>query len=274
VLVGQNSAGKVTWGDALEPGGGSSIKGGDLIDPTTSYFSDTNAKVYESTNDGYWLYVYNPNLEAGDSPSNYAPPEYISLTDDGELTMDTYYVGSTPYDRLGLIGAARADTAGMLAGGAEVLGSIVVHLLGTAVGGLISVAANSPVEVAATAPDGTPFDRPTEPIDGTPPEEMCYLTGADSGDYGIEVTGTGDGEYTIDIRGSVPGAGSVAGSVTGTISEGETRTLTATVPDDPGEEGSVGDDDDDSIVDEYDANDDGDLSITELNQVAQAYINS
>lgn len=52
VLVGQNSAGKVTWGDALEPGGGSSIKGGDLIDPTTSYFSDTNAKVYESTNDG------------------------------------------------------------------------------------------------------------------------------------------------------------------------------------------------------------------------------
>ena len=52
VLVGQNSAGEVPWGGALEPGGGSSIKGGDLIDPTTSYFSDTNAKVYESTNDG------------------------------------------------------------------------------------------------------------------------------------------------------------------------------------------------------------------------------
>lgn len=50
VLVGQNNAGEVTWSSSIKPGGGSSIKGGDLIDPTTSYFSDTNAKVYESTN--------------------------------------------------------------------------------------------------------------------------------------------------------------------------------------------------------------------------------
>lgn len=52
VLVGQNSVRSVTWGTASKPGGGSSIKGADTLDASTGYFSDTNAKVYETTDSG------------------------------------------------------------------------------------------------------------------------------------------------------------------------------------------------------------------------------
>lgn len=53
------------------------------------------------------------------------------------------------------------------------------------------------------------------------------------------VEGTGDGEYSIDVQGSTPGKGVVNDSITGTISDGETHTLTATIPDDSNDEGVI-----------------------------------
>jgi photosystem II stability/assembly factor-like uncharacterized protein len=52
VLVGTNDGGTMTWGTAVKPGGGSSAKGLDLIDASTGYVVDTNAKVYQTTDGG------------------------------------------------------------------------------------------------------------------------------------------------------------------------------------------------------------------------------
>ncbi|WP_458208422.1 twin-arginine translocation signal domain-containing protein [Haladaptatus sp. NG-SE-30] len=52
VLTGQNDSGAITWGDVVKPGGGSSMKAIDLVDDTTAYIVDTNAKVYETKDGG------------------------------------------------------------------------------------------------------------------------------------------------------------------------------------------------------------------------------
>jgi hypothetical protein len=96
--------------------------------------------------------------------------------------------------------------------------------------GLVQVVAQSPVRIDAVAPDGTRFDRPGEAIDGVPPSEHVYLTGAAAGEYNIRVEGTDDGEYTLDVVGTVPDGGSIDRRFTATISEGETQTLTARIP--------------------------------------------
>jgi hypothetical protein len=198
---------------------------------------------YKQTSYGRELYVYDPNIPGGQTPSSYNPPGLQSITLDGSsgnLTMETYWTGNTPYDRFGLIGAARADAAGMLVGGLNALGSIVVHLISSAADGLVSVVAHSPVEITVTGPDGNQLPHPSEPILGTPPEEICYQTNASAGEYEITVKGTDNGEYGIEVMGAVPEAGWIQDSISGQISNGETKTHTATVPSDEGTGGGIG----------------------------------
>ncbi|WP_420191934.1 hypothetical protein [Haloplanus salinarum] len=116
---------------------------------------------------------------------------------------------------------------------------LVLDVLQNFLEGFIGIEANSPVRIEATAPDGTQLKHPEEAVDGTPPSEIVYLTGAPAGDYEVEVEGTGTGDYTLNIKGSVKEGGQIDEEVTGSITENETQTLTATVPDDPSEEGTV-----------------------------------
>lgn len=140
----------------------------------------------------------------------------------------------------------------------------------------ISVGVKSPVTLNVTAPDGTPVpkvDIPTEQLQtATEYEELHILPEAPSGDYNIEATATGSGEYTVEVKGTQAEGGTVNASHTDTVSEGDTETLSATVPDTTGESGSVKPTDGDAtIVNQYDDNDDGDISLTELQDAAVDY---
>ncbi|KTG10416.1 hypothetical protein AUR64_12695 [Haloprofundus marisrubri] len=48
----KTDAGGMDWGTAFKPGGGSSMKAIDFLDTQTGYISDTNGKVYETTDGG------------------------------------------------------------------------------------------------------------------------------------------------------------------------------------------------------------------------------
>lgn len=233
------------------------------------------------------LHVYDPNLPGGNSPSNYVPPEKINFDTSGETwTMFTYRTGGTVYDRLGLIGQSRADTAGMLLGGAEVLGSIITNLVSNAADGLVSIVGSPSVEIDATGPDGEQLDRPSDPIDGTPPERIAYSTEASTGDFQIDVTGTADGEYSVEVQGSVPSGGFINDSIEGTISTSETKSLTATVPEDEGDEGGFVSDwyepyvNENNVVETEGLNQaigdylNGELRSSRLNAVIQSYLSN
>jgi outer membrane protein assembly factor BamB len=130
------------------------------------------------------------------------------------------------YERFALVGPSRPD-----AEGAILFGKILVRdILSRFLEGYVSVVARSPIRIDAIAPDGTTLSRPAEDVDGTPPSEIVYLTGADAGRYDIRAEGTGDGEYGIEVAGQTPEGGRINDSIEGEITEGETQTVAATVP--------------------------------------------
>jgi hypothetical protein len=140
------------------------------------------------------------------------------------------------YHRLSLVGPSRPDFTESL----PFQRRIIIDFLSNYLDGFINIYANSPVRVEATAPNGTALEHPDGPVDGIPPEEIVYLTGAPAGEYEIEVIGEEDGEYGLNIQGAVPDSGQIDESITDEISEGETQTFTARIPADEQEgEGDI-----------------------------------
>lgn len=52
ILCGENDNGNLSYGEMIEPGGGSSLSGFDFIDGSKGYVCDTNGTVYETTDGG------------------------------------------------------------------------------------------------------------------------------------------------------------------------------------------------------------------------------
>jgi len=138
------------------------------------------------------------------------------------------------YQRFELVGPSRPDEYPLQFGSL-----ILLDFLSRFLDGLTIIEANSPVRIDAVAPDGTTLPHPEESVDGTPPSEIVYLTGADAGRYDIRVEGTGDGEYGIKVAGQAPEGGRIDDSVEGEITEGETQTVAAIVPESEDDEGKA-----------------------------------
>ncbi|WP_139203782.1 COG1361 family protein [Halorientalis persicus] len=235
--------------------------GGDGLHQVLAYEYDTSAKE---------LTVYDPNERL-----NQQPPGLLNLsgeTIEFESSRIVYSSGAS-YDTAVYLDEARPDPLGILIGGLEVVGEVVVEAISEAVDGFVSIVANSPVQIDATAPDGTQLNHPTESIDGTPPEEIVYLTDAPAGKYEITIEGTGSGDYAIETQGAVPNGGQINAKRSGTISEGETQTLTATVPDKEGDSGDInqGNTDDELNLARFDQNETGYLETQDVVNAIVAY---
>ncbi|AXG10858.1 hypothetical protein [Haloplanus rubicundus] len=107
----------------------------------------------------------------------------------------------------------------------------------------ISVGVKSPVILNVTGPDGQLVPESPIPNDKireeTEYEGLYYFFDASAGDYDIIATGTDNGEYTVEIKGTTAEGGTINDSYTASIEEGKSQTLTATVPEDPTQEGAV-----------------------------------
>jgi hypothetical protein len=186
---------------------------------------------YQDTASGKQISVYDPN-----SPELI---EFLTFSDGANWSMDEYDTGGTSYDRCGVIGSSRPDTAGMITGGFNAWGSIILGLISAVADGFVGVVANSPVAIEASDPNGESLAHPAEPIGGTAASKIAYAKGATPGEYEIRVEGTGAGDYSVKVAGQTPTGGRVNDSIAGTITEGETRTLAATIPESEDEAGGI-----------------------------------
>ena len=180
--------------------------------------------------------IYDPNLSA----ETYDDVTSILQIDVSEPTFHPVqnqgrdgYLGF--YQRFALAGPSRPDGLGAV----RMTSKLILDMLTRYVDGYMSVVARSPIRIDAIAPDGTTLSRPAEDVDGTPPSEIVYLTGADAGRYDIRAEGTGDGEYGIEVAGQTPEGGRIDDSIEGEITEGETQTVAATVPESEDDEGKA-----------------------------------
>jgi len=180
--------------------------------------------------------IYDPNLLA----ETYDDVPFILQIDVSEPTFhpvqnqdrDGY---SGIYQRFALAGPSRPDALGAV----QMTSNLIFDMFARYIEGYMSVVARSPIRIDAIAPDGTTLSRPAEDVDGTPPSEIVYLTGADAGRYDIRAEGTGDGEYGIEVAGQTPEGGRINDSIEGEITEGETQTVAATVPESEDDEGKA-----------------------------------
>jgi hypothetical protein len=220
---------------------------------------------YDNDNSNKQLTVYDPN----------EPPDRLDANITGEtITFENSRINYTAgfYDTAVYITPPQPDPVGAIVGGVKAASDIMVQAISEAVEGFISIFANSPVQIDVTAPDGTQLLHPDGPVNGTPPDEIVYLTGCSAGEYQITVEGTGSGSYTIESQGAVPNGGRINASQSGSISEGETQTLTATVPDQDGESGTVTPPDSDGFsLAEFDRDNDGEIGFDDLRYATREY---
>lgn len=180
--------------------------------------------------------IYDPSLSA----ESYDDVTSILQIDVSEPTFHPVqnqdrdgYLGI--YQRFALAGPSRPDALGAV----RMTSNLIFDMFARYIEGYMSVVARSPIRIDAIAPDGTTLSRPAEDVDGTPPSEIVYLTGADAGRYDIRAEGTGDGEYGIEVAGQTPEGGRIDDSIEGEITEGETQTVAATVPESEDDEGEA-----------------------------------
>jgi len=213
--------------------------------------------------------VYDPNYPF----STLRRLSFSRPSTDDEFDMESY--DSNPaYERAAFIEDVSPDYEFFT--GSETRNGLA-EAVSRGLGDYLTVGVMSPVTVEVTGPDGSTLSQSgvgaTELEDETGYEELHFGTGISPGDYDIEVTGTDDGEYTVEVQGVASDGGQINDSYTGSIESDETQTLTASVPDTPDEDGSVGsgDGNDGSIVDQYDSNNDGTIDIGELGTAASDF---
>jgi hypothetical protein len=96
-------------------------------------------------------------------------------------------------------------------------------------------------------------------------DDVYYRYNAPPGEYDVEVVGEGEGEYTVESRVQTANGGVINDSFTDTIQEGESKTLTATVPEQEGAEGSI------FALAEFDRDDDGQIGFDDLRYAGGEY---
>jgi hypothetical protein len=187
-----------------------------------------------------YIDVYDPNLPNNEDKFN--DPKHTLKIDVSKPTEKPVINNRSDgylyqWHRCMLLGEARPDFLGTLNFTRRTLADIIKNYFG----GFIGISANSPVQVTAVGPNGQEFSRPNEPVDGTPPSEYVYMVDPPTGEFKIEVEGTGTGSYSVDVKGSTAAGGQIEDRVSGTITEGETQTVSANLPTEEGKDGSVSD---------------------------------
>jgi hypothetical protein len=207
--------------------------------------------------------VYDPNQPATFYKTNSRQLTVDVSTPTPQPIMNSSGAGYTGlYQRFGLIGPARSNFLPTF----KLSKAVVTSFISNFTDGFIIFAANSPIRIDATAPDGTQLNHPDGTVEGVPPEEVVYLSDAPVGEYEITVEGTGSGAYGIEGVGSVPNAGQIETEYGGRISAGETQRLSTTLPEQGEESGTItgGGSGLTGIAAEYDANNDGTITASEL----------
>jgi hypothetical protein len=118
------------------------------------------------------------------------------------------------------------------------------------------------------APDGSELKSTSDDFESniaTEYNEVRYQYNATVGEYDVEVIGEGETEYTVESRVQTANGGFINDSFTDTIQEGESKTLTATVPEQEGEEGSI------FALAEFDQDDDGQIGFDDLRYAGREY---
>ena len=165
------------------------------------------------------------------------------------------------YDRLVYLGGDDVNLSGYVAGS-------IADLLTDSLSGVASIATKSPISLNVKDPNGDSLvtassDFASDNI--TEYDNIWYRYNAPAGEYDIEVIGTDDGEYTVESRVQTSNGGFINDSFTDTILEGESKTLTATVPEQEGEEGSI------FALAEFDQDDDGQIGFDDLRYAGREY---
>jgi len=90
------------------------------------------------------------------------------------------------------------------------------------------------VTVEVTGPNGERISQLTAEtgIDtsGLPYDDFWYATGASAGEYTVSIDAPKEVKYTVNARGELVDGGSIDDEITATAREGETQTLSATLP--------------------------------------------
>jgi len=176
------------------------------------------------------IYFYDPNYISSNEIYEDPGPLPISY-ENGSVSMGEY----PPYTRMVSLDGLR-DASDILTGQAG-LHEVFRDAVDDAVGGLVNIIAHSPIKIDAIGPDGRELSHPSEPVDGKPPEEICYAMDATAGEYKIEVTGTGSGSYEIEVQGLSSDNELSSSTYSGNISEGDTQELVAELSEDNSSEG-------------------------------------
>ncbi|AXG09651.1 hypothetical protein [Haloplanus rubicundus] len=203
------------------------------------YNVEVEGESLESADTAY-IDVYDPNYEADYYTTNSQRLEIdISQPTDMPLVNNDGKGYIFRYQRFALVGPRRTDFRGAVIFTSKLWGDYLENVLENILGGYMIIWANSPVRINATAPDGTQLAHPDEPVDEIPPSEIVYLSEAPAGDYEIEVEGIGTGDYMLNIKSSIKDGGQIDKQVIREITEDETQMLTATIPENPDEEGTI-----------------------------------
>lgn len=99
------------------------------------------------------------------------------------------------------------------------------------------------VSVAVTGPDGEALAQLDAEagidMSGLGYDQFWYASGAEPGSYSIRIDAADDVEYSVAVRGELAGGGSIDQSVADQASPGATQTVTATVPAEAGQTGTL-----------------------------------
>lgn len=178
--------------------------------------------------------VYDPNIAA--EPSTYDGEAAPSVTFDTSGTRTTVEPYQGIYDRIVYTNVdGRIDLTGMLFQEAQQTADFIESLVTQ----VVTFATQSPVDLRVRGPDGAELSRLSAEHMSLAPTEYDHIrtaVGAPAGEYDVEVVGTDDGTYTLDARGQLGGRTTIEETVEGEITEGETHTYRATLPEDGAEE--------------------------------------
>jgi plastocyanin len=169
------------------------------------------------------------------------------------------------YDRLLYLGGGNIDLGGLVAGSSVAFSRGIVNFFSN----IASFLSDTPeISFNVWAPDGSELKSTSDDFESniaTEYNEVRYQYNATVGEYDVEVIGEGETEYTVESRVQTANGGFINDSFTDTIQEGESKTLTATVPEQEGEEGSI------FALAEFDQDDDGQIGFDDLRYAGREY---
>lgn len=204
----------------------------------TSSLTDTRAHAvlaydYKETQRGLYVRAYNPNYKASEQPGGRGNFGFNTKGD--SITVSAF----RGFDRVMTLPQTPHTDEGTLL--AASLKNKPGELFNTLLQRLLQFELFSPATLTVTCPDGGTLTGSQDTLvseTATQAEARCVRYGAPAGEYTVTVTGEASGDYTLRAIGTTPEGSCLDGTVTGRITEGETHTFRAVVPED-GRQGSL-----------------------------------